>query len=93
MLEQYYNKETQTLTLPYDFDEELCDLPLDTKVIVFEEDFIKKQYSKFNKPVDYLPNSITHLSFSWEFNKPVDKLPNSIIHLTFGHQAPVGWCD
>ena len=85
MLEQYYNKETNTLTLPYYFNRELCDLPLDTKVIIFEEDSSKSQDSQFNQAVDKLPNSITHLTFGCHFNQPVDNLPNSITHLTFGY--------
>ncbi len=104
MLEQYYNKETQTLKLPYYFDVELCDLPLDTKAIIFEEDYENEQYSRFNKPVGHqecgdincprnLPNSITHLTFGTYFDQSVYYLPNSITHLTFGHQAPDGWCD
>ncbi len=44
MLEQYYNKETQTLTLPYNFNKELSNLPLNTKVIIFEEDYSKNQH-------------------------------------------------
>jgi hypothetical protein len=63
MLDQYYNKETNTLTLSYDFNEELYNLPLNTKVIIFEEDYSKLQYSKFNQQVNNLPNSITHLTF------------------------------
>ena len=63
MLEQYYNKETQTLTFPYDFNKELCDLPLNTKVIIFEEDYSKKQHSLFNQPVNNLPNTIKELGF------------------------------
>ena len=39
---------------------------------------------KFNKPIDKLPNSITHLTFGYNFNQPVDNLPNSITHLTIG---------
>ena len=31
MLEQYYNKETYTLTLPTDYNSLLKDLPLDIK--------------------------------------------------------------
>ena len=38
----------------------------------------------FNKPVDNLPSSITHLTFGKSFNLPVDNLPSSITHLTFG---------
>ena len=95
MLEQYYNKETNILTLPYDFNKELCSLPSDTKVIIFEEDRRKYQYSKFNQKVGHngsedincprnLPNSITHLTFGMNFNQSVNNLPNSITHLTFG---------
>jgi hypothetical protein len=103
MLEQYYNKETRTLTLPHDFNEELCDLPLNIKVIVFKEDYNKYQPSQFNKPVGHqecedincprnLPNSITHLTFGSDFDQQVDYLPNSITHLTFGENfnQPVG---
>ena len=39
MLEEFYNKETHNLTIPWNFDEELHDLPQDLKVIVFEHDF------------------------------------------------------
>ena len=84
MLEQYYNKETQTLTLPHDFNKELCNLPLNTKVIIFEQDYNKRQYSLFNQPVNNLPDSITHLTFGRHFNQPVNYLPNSITYLTFG---------
>jgi hypothetical protein len=96
VLEQYYNKETQTLTLPYYFNEELCDLPLDTKVIVFEQDCSKNQHSLFERPVGHqgcedmncprnLPNSITHLTFGYRFNQQINNLPNSITHLSFGY--------
>jgi hypothetical protein len=62
MLEKYYNKETNTLTLPYYFNEELCNLPLNIKVIIFEE-ILYENNSKFNQSVNNLPNSITHLTF------------------------------
>jgi hypothetical protein len=97
MLKQYYNKETNTLRLPYYFNEELCDLPINTKVIIFEENCYKNQFSQFNQPVGHqgckkincprnLPNSITHLTFGYDFNKRVDNLPNSITHLTLGFE-------
>ena len=53
MLEQYYDKETSTLTLPHDFNEELCDLPSDIKVIVFEQDLYKDQYLSFDLQVGH----------------------------------------
>ena len=69
MLAQYYNKETQTLTLPWDFDKELCNLPNSITHLTFE------YYSKFNQSVDNLPNSITHLTFGYWFVQPVNNLP------------------
>jgi hypothetical protein len=95
MLEQYYNKKTRTLRLPHDFNEELCDLPPNTKIITFEDSYNKNKISIFNKQVGHkecedsscprnLPNSITHLTFGTCFNRRVDNLPNSITHLTFG---------
>ena len=41
-------------------------------------------FSKFNQPVDNLPNSIVNLTFGEHFNQSVDNLPNSIVNLTFG---------
>ena len=32
----------------------------------------------FNKSVDNLPNSLTHLRFGFVFNQRVDNLPNSL---------------
>jgi len=89
MLKQYYNKETQRLTFPYDFNEELSNLPWDIKVIIFEEEHSKEQYSKFNQPVSYLPNSITHLTFGCYFNQPVDNLPKSIKKLGFSSNSKI----
>ena len=41
MSEEHYNGKTKTLTLPYNFNEELTDLPLETMTIIFEEDLKK----------------------------------------------------
>ena len=60
MLEQYYNKETYTLTLPTDYNSLLKDLPLDIKIIIIGDDYTKHTYSKFNQEVDNLPSSLTH---------------------------------
>jgi hypothetical protein len=35
--------------------------------------------------VDYLPNTVTHLTFGYLFDLPVNNLPNSITNLTFGN--------
>ena len=42
MLEQYYNIETKTLIIPCYFYKELKNLPVDTRVIIFEENCEKK---------------------------------------------------
>ena len=60
MLEEYYNKKTEILTLPINFNSLLKDLPLGTKIIIFENDYYKMIYSIFNQSVDNLPSSLTH---------------------------------
>lgn len=85
-LEYYYNTETNTLTLPRTFNEELTDLPIDTKIIIFEEDTNVSKLSLFNKEVKNLPNTLTHLTFGWEFNQSVDNLPTNLTHLTLGRK-------
>ena len=82
----YYKKETQTLTLPYEFNSELTDVPLDTKILIFDQDptFYSGEHSLFNKTVDNLPDSITKIIFGWHFNQKVDNLPKNLIYLVFG---------
>ena len=60
MLEEYYNKETETLTLPFNFNSLLKDLPPDTKKIIFEDNYYLNRNSIFNQSVDNLPSSLTH---------------------------------
>ena len=71
---KYYEPDTRTLTLPWDFNECINkdNLPNDVLIIIFEENYMKREYSLFNQPLDFLPNSITHLTFGWTFNQPVD---------------------
>jgi hypothetical protein len=37
LLDTFYNKELKTLKLPFNFNEELINLPLDLKIIIFDE--------------------------------------------------------
>jgi hypothetical protein len=46
---KYYNDTTKTLTIYYDFIEELKDLSNETKIIIFSEYVNKFKYSKFNQ--------------------------------------------
>lgn len=82
MLEEYYNAETGTLTIPFDFNEELKDLACNTKIIIFDQHFGKR--SKFNKLLDNLPKKIIYLKLGDSFNQKVDNLPNSLTYLKFG---------
>jgi hypothetical protein len=62
----YYNKETKTLTLPYNFNEKLKDIPEETEKIIFHNysyNYSHGYYSLFNQSVDNLPLSLTHLTF------------------------------
>ncbi len=36
---------------------------------------------KFNQPIDYLPDGITHLRFGMKFNQPIDNLPQTLKYL------------
>jgi hypothetical protein len=88
LIEKYYNETTKTLHLPYDFNEELTNIPLGTERIligVISFCFMDK-CSQFKKSVDNLPNTLTHLIFSHvsRFNQKIDKLPNTLTHLTMG---------
>jgi hypothetical protein len=40
---------------------------------------------KYNKKLDNLPNSLTHLTLGWNYNQKLDNLPNSLTHLTLGY--------
>ena len=93
MLDEYYDKEKKILTIPDYFNEELNNVPTDTKLLFFNEDVLT--LSQFNNKVGHqgctdakcprnLPNSITHLIFGAVFNQKVNKLPTSLTHLHFG---------
>jgi hypothetical protein len=41
---------------------------------------IKKE-SVFNKPINYLPSSLTHLNLGLHFNQPINNLPNNLEYL------------
>ena len=57
---KYFNNITKTLTLPYEFNEVLEDILDDTENIIFDEDYKKLKYSKFNQEIkeNVLPKSI-----------------------------------
>ena len=83
MLSKYYNKETKTLLLPCDFNEEIRDCTEEIEIIIFSEYLDNNNYSKFNQPVGNLPKTLTHLTFGFRFNQPVDNLPKNLIQLFF----------
>lgn len=83
-----YSEEPDTVRIPYNFNQELKDLPEDTLKIIFDQYFDyhgnNNQISKFNQSVDNLPNGLIELKFGYYFNQNVDKLPNNLKKLTFG---------
>jgi hypothetical protein len=76
-----YNKETKTLTINFDFNEELKNIPKDVKIIIFNNKHSHLSY--FNQKVDNLPQSLIHLTFGIIFDQKVDKLPKNLTHLIF----------
>jgi hypothetical protein len=60
----YFNPETKTLTVPYDFNEKLENLPEGITKIIFEGDYYF-DCSIFNQPISQntLPANLTHLTY------------------------------
>jgi hypothetical protein len=92
-MDKYFNVETRVLTIPWNFDSELKDLPEKVKIIIFEENieiinppapYITGKISEFNHKLDELPDSVTHLTLGTHFSQPIELLPDSITHLTLG---------
>lgn len=44
----------------------------------------KPSNSKFNRSVNLLPETLTHIKFGYSFNQPVDNLPYNLLWLEFG---------
>ena len=84
---KYYILETKTLTIPYKFNEELSNIPIDAKIITFRDN--KDHYSQFNREIkeNVLPNFLKNLTFGHNFNREIKEnvLPKSLINLTFGY--------
>ena len=85
MSEKYYNAKTKTLAFPYDFNDKLKDLPVDTQNIIFEEIDNNKEYLKFNQKVDATrKNKFFTGAPKNNIIFDGDNLPTSLTHLTFG---------
>ena len=85
---KYYNYKTKTLTIPFEFNEKLKNIPDDTEIIIFDEDYKKFKYSQFNQEIkeNVLPDSLHTLTFGWNFDQEIKEnvLPVSLHTLTFG---------
>ena len=66
-LYDYYNADSHRLSLPNYYNDELLHLPNGIEKIEFMYDSI------FNKSLDKLPNSITHITFGNCFNSFITK--------------------
>lgn len=72
-----------------DFDNVLIDIIKGCKRIYFLDTIgfglkTLPSNSKFNKSVDLLPETITHIKFAYSFNQPVNNLPPLLVWLEFG---------
>jgi hypothetical protein len=48
---KYYNNITKTLKIPCEFNEALKDIPDDTEIIIFDENYQYDKYSTFNQEI------------------------------------------
>ena len=85
MLKEYYDSDTKILSIPYDFNKKLKNIPLDTEIILFKGNS-KEYYSRFDQKIEVgdLPPNVRQITFGSKFNQPVDNLPPNLTHLTFG---------
>ena len=77
-----YNKETKTLTIYYNFNEELKDIPNDTQIIIFRDSY---KFDKLPKCFIGLLQNLTHLTLNFYFNQNYKNLPQSLTYLKFGY--------
>ena len=86
---KYYNNTTKTLTIPYDFNEVLKDIPDDTEIIIFDEDNENEKNSKFNQEIkeNILPGNLHTLTFGICFNQEIKEnvLPGNLHTINFGY--------
>ena len=70
-----YFTYSNVITFINDFNE-----PLEDYIVIIRNYSIMKfnNYSKFNKPIMILPNSLTHLTFKKNFNKNIE-LPENLL--------------
>ena len=92
---QYYNQETFTLIIPHSYNDILCNVSNDTKILIFE-DLNDRYYSQFNSEIGHRKcednKCICHLgdfrieSINASNNKceSLCNLPNTITHIKFG---------
>ena len=66
MFKEYYDTVTKIFILPFNFNEELKDLP----------DLIFGHY--FNQKIDNLPSTLTHLTVGYLFNQKMVNLPLTV---------------
>jgi len=64
--------------------EEKFDNNLTPEILEFISNYQRLYFGFFNKSVDNLPNSITHIEFGGYFNQPVNNLPNSVVNIWLG---------
>lgn len=83
-----YTSQNSTITFHQNFDEYLTQyIPIissHTKLI-FATDEASNIFSRFNKPIDFLPDSIVYINTGYSFNNTI-VLPNNLKTLVFGDE-------
>ena len=112
--EYFINKDINEIRFGTDFNQNIFLIPNYIKKIMINTILKKKKKSlrssinylffneriEFNKPIDHLPVSLTHLTLGENFNQPIDHLPESLTHLILGKKfnqpidnLPIGLID
>lgn len=80
-LEIFLINNGKTLKIPSYFNSLLTNIPFGVNTIIFDEDIPNNKLSLFNKSIDILPNSLTHLTMGSYFNLQIDNLPQKLTYL------------
>ena len=86
-LDEYWNKDKYTLSIPY-FITKIDYIPKLTKKIKFLNSLTCNQTSIYNILLPELPNSLIKLSLGTNFDSSIDNIQylNNLTHLIFGYK-------
>ena len=82
-MKKFYNNNTKTLIIPHYYGQKIKNIPKETQIIIFEENFDLYELSLFNHPINSSTIKINNLICGNVNTSSFSNL-NNLTHLTFG---------